>query len=141
MAGGHETVGSSPATPTIIQNYYQINTMKIIQNEKITIMELKEMSKNMFGNFVKAVIDIEQEIMVVDAALHADQEDYLLENGSQQENLWGINIYPELSGEDMIEFDSMINLRPYQDNKSRGVENSKIKEKIIIIVNNLIIKN
>lgn len=113
--------------------------MKLIKNgEKISLAELKEMSRKMFGNLVKAVVDIEQEIMVVDAALHADQEDYLLENNSQQQSLWGINIYPELSGNDMIEFDSMINLRPYQNNKSRGVEDPVIREKITVIVNNLI---
>lgn len=48
-----------------------------------------------------------------------NQEAYLLEQGSKQENLWGINIYPELTGDEMIEFDSMINLRPSQGNNSR----------------------
>lgn len=112
--------------------------MKLIKDTKISISDLQEMSKKMFGNLVKAVVDIDQKIMVVDAALHADQEEFLLENGSEQQNLWGINIYPELTGEDMIEFDSMINLRPYQNNKSRGVEDPKVREAIIIIVNNLI---
>ncbi len=92
----------------------------------------------MFGNLVKAVVDIDREIMAVDAALHADQEAFLLEDGSQQENLWGINIYPELIGNDMIEFDSMINLRPYMNNRSRGVEDEKIRNKIITIVTKLI---
>ncbi len=114
--------------------------MKIIKEEKITITELKEMAKKMFGNLVKAVVDIEQEFMVVDASLHADQEAYLLENGSNQEYLWGINIYPDLDGENMIEFDSMINLRPYQGNRSRNIEDKNIREKIIRIVTNLIVK-
>jgi len=82
--------------------------MKIVQNEKISVEELKEMSKRMFGNLVKAVVDIEKELMAIDAELHADQEAYLLENGSVQQNLWGINLYPEMQGEQMIEFDSMI---------------------------------
>lgn len=115
--------------------------MKVIHDEKITITELKEMSKNMFGNLVKAVVDVEQELMAVDAALHADQEAHLLENGSSQEHLWGINIYPDLNRDDMIEFDSMINLRPYQGNKSRGVEDKMVREKIVRIVANLIINN
>jgi len=108
--------------------------MKIIKDNKISVAELKEMAKKMFGNLVKAVVDIEQEIMVVDADLHADQEAYLLENGSKQWNLWGINIYPEIKGEDMIEFDSMINLRPSQNNRSRGVDDEKIRRRIIEIV-------
>lgn len=114
--------------------------MKLINgNEKTTLSELKAMSKKMFGNLVKAVVDIEQELMAVDASLHSDQEAYLLENGSKQENLWGINIYPELQDSKIIEFDSMINIRPYQGNRSRNIEDEKLRKKIIIIVTNLII--
>jgi hypothetical protein len=83
--------------------------MKIVK-ESISIGELQEMSKTMFGNLVKAVVDVEKEVMAVDADLHADEESLLLENGSKQEKLWGINFYPELTGDDFIEFDSMINL-------------------------------
>jgi hypothetical protein len=108
--------------------------------EKITIEELKEMASKMFGNLVKAVVDIEKELLVVDAELHSDQEAYLLEKGSKQENLWGINIYPELRGDEMIEFDSMINLRPSQGNISRGVEDEGIRKKILDIVSSKIVE-
>lgn len=111
--------------------------MKIV-DKAISRTELKEMSKNMFDNLVKAVVDIKREIMVVDADLHADEEKLLLENGSRQEDLWGINLYPGLNGEDFVEFDSMINLRPSQNNRSRGVEDPKIQEKILSIVNKLV---
>jgi hypothetical protein len=90
---------------------------------------------------VKAVVDIEKEVMVVDSELHADQEEYLLEQGSKQGNLWGINIYPEQVGNDSwLEFDSMINLRPSQNNRSRGVEDEIIRAKIITIVEKLVLK-
>jgi|SRR3989338_4428279 len=109
--------------------------------EKITLDELKEMSGKMFGNLVKAVVDVEKCLMAVDAELHADEEALLLEHGSKQENLWGINIYPEFFGQtDFIEFDSMINLRPSQNNRSRGVDDQKIKKKILEIASKLIIK-
>jgi hypothetical protein len=111
--------------------------MEIIK-DKIEIQKLKSMSEKMFGNLVKAVVDIEKEIMAVDAELHSDEEALLLENGSKQENLWGINIYPEMPQSDYIEFDSMINLRPSQNNRIRGVENEEIRKKIIEIVNKLI---
>lgn len=114
--------------------------MKLIETS-ITNNELLDMSKKMFDGLVKAVVDIEEEIMVVDAELHADQEDYLLQRGSKQENLWGINIYPEEVGSDnWLEFDSMINLRPSQNNKSRGIENEAIRSKVASIVNKLVIK-
>ena len=78
--------------------------------------------------------------MAVDAELHADQESLLLQKGSKQQNLWGINLYPDLEGEDFVEFDSMINLRPAQNNRSRGVEDPELQIKIISIVNKLVIR-
>ncbi|EKE21418.1 MAG: hypothetical protein ACD_7C00251G0004 [uncultured bacterium] len=113
--------------------------MKIIKDE-ITIKELREMSDKMFGNLVKAVVDIEKKIMAVDADLHADEEALLLENGSAQKDLWGINFYPELTGEDFVEFDSMINLRPAQGNRSRGVNDTEIQKEILAVVNKLVRK-
>lgn len=113
----------------------------IIVEKNITLKEIGEISQKMFGNLVKAVVDIEKGIMAVDAELHSDEEALLLEKGSRQENLWGINIYPEFFGkDDFIEFDSMINLRPSQNNRSRGVGDSGIRKKILEITNKLISK-
>jgi hypothetical protein len=98
------------------------------------------MSEKMFGRLVKAVVDIEKEIIVVDAELHADQEELLLEMGSEQKNLWGINLYPDKYNKDWIEFDSMINVRPSWGNRSRSVEDPLIQEKIITIVSKLVEK-
>ncbi|MBI2616652.1 hypothetical protein HYW55_00795 [Candidatus Gottesmanbacteria bacterium] len=93
------------------------------------------MAKASFGTLVKVVVDIEKEILVVDSELHADEEAYLLSQGSHQEHLWGINLYPDLPESEWIEFDSMINLRPASGNISRGVNNPAIREKIVFIVN------
>ena len=87
-----------------------------------------------FGNFVKAVVDIDKELLAVDAELHSDLEALLLENGSKQKSLWGINLYPEMKGDDFVEFDSMINMRPSQGNRSRGVDSPEIRAKIMEIV-------
>ena len=106
----------------------------------ITIGDLKKMPEKTFEGLVKEVVDIEQEIMVVDADLHADQELFLLENGSQQVNLWGINLYPERIDDNWIEFDSMINLRPSFGNKSRGVDSLEVQKKIRKIVDKLVTK-
>lgn len=111
--------------------------MLIIRN-KISLEELKKMAQEGFGDLVKAVVDIEREIMAVEGELHADEEGILLKDGSKQEHLWGINIYPLLSSDDWIEFDSMINLRPLQDNLTRSIDNPEIQEKIIKIVNKLV---
>lgn len=76
--------------------------------------------------------------MALGADLHADEERVLLEQGSLQEDLWGINIYPELAQDSWVEFDSMINLRPTQGNRSRGVDDPKIRARIIEIVSELV---
>jgi hypothetical protein len=110
--------------------------MKIIK-KGISISQLRKIAKNNFGNLVKAVIDVDREIMAIDADLHSDEEAFLLKNGSKQKNLWGINLFPN-NNKDFIEFDSMINLRPTQNNMTRGVDNLKIRMKIISIVNKLI---
>ena len=101
----------------------------------ITLSELNDMAASMYGDMVKAVVDVERGILVVDSELHVDQEQVLLEQGSNQKDLWGINIYPQKYGLDgFIEFDSMINIRPRQQNMSRGVENEEIKKCIIDLV-------
>jgi hypothetical protein len=105
----------------------------------IKLEELIEPSKKMYG-LVKAVVDIEKAMMVIDAPMHADEEKYLLDMGSLQDNLWGINLYPEVEGDDFVEFDSMINIRPRLNNMTRSVENPDIQKKIREIVNSLIIK-
>lgn len=107
--------------------------MKIVTGA-ITIDELKKMAADLFGDMVKAVVDVERESVAIDAELHSDLEALLLDDGSKQKNLWGINIYPEQSLAEFVEFDSMINLRPRQGNKSRGVEDKALRSKIIEIV-------
>jgi len=111
--------------------------MKLIDS-KIRKAELASIAKERFGDMVKAVVDIELGIMVVGGELHADEEAMLLENGSKQENLWGINIYTDKPENERIEFDSMINIRPRQNNRSRDVLDKEIREKITVIVNNLV---
>jgi hypothetical protein len=106
----------------------------MIIRDTLKFEDLKQMAAQMFGDFVKAVVDVDRELIAVDAELHADLEAALLEDGSQQRSLWGINLYPEAQAGQFIEFDSMINMRPSQANKSRGVEDEAIRRKILAIV-------
>ncbi|MBN3039930.1 MAG: hypothetical protein JW867_02260 [Candidatus Omnitrophica bacterium] len=106
--------------------------MKIIR-DSITLDELKAMSLT-FGNMVKVVVDVDRGIIAVDAELHSDLEALLLDDGSKQKDIWGINLYPEMQGNEFIEFDSMINMRPSQGNISRGVDSRQIRDKIISIL-------
>lgn len=99
---------------------------------------LFELAKERFGDLVKAVVDVEHQVMVVGGELHSDEEAILIEQGSRQQDLWGINLYPSKKGDEMIEFDSIINLRPSQNNPSRDIIDPTIREKIIAIVKKLV---
>lgn len=90
------------------------------------------------GSLVKAVVDCHARIMAVGGALHSDEESLLLDQGSSQGQLWGINLYPDDRSESWIEFDSMINLRPSWGNPTRGVEDADVRHTIQSIVRELV---
>lgn len=110
-----------------------------IVKKPITRQELVEIAKEGFGEVVKAVVDVEQGIMAVGGELHADEEVLLTEQeSSKRAHTWGINLYPKKEGDDWMEFDSMINIKPQYGNRSRGVEDPEIREKIKSLVNRLL---
>ena len=112
----------------------KLNIM-VILDKPITREELVRLAENLYGDMIKGVVDVDQELLAIDAELHSDLEGLLLKEGSQQEALWEINLYPEADDEDFLEFDSLINIRPRQGNRSRDVENEEIRERIRSIVN------
>lgn len=112
----------------------------IILDKSISIKELKVIADELFGDMVKAVADTRNGLVAIDAELHSDLERLLLENGSNQEDLWGFNIYPAMEGEDFIEFDSLINIRPRQNNRSRYVESAEVREKITALLDKFIVR-
>lgn len=109
----------------------------IILRTPMNRADLRKLAEERFGDMVKAVVDCERRVMAIGGDLHADEEQLLLEDGSQQEYLWGINLYPERT-DDWIEFDSMINIRPRQGNRSRSVEDPERRVLIIEIVSTFI---
>ena len=110
----------------------------ILVDRTIKLDELKKIAAERYGDLVKAVVNVEQGIMAIGGEMHADEEQFLLEQGSSQNDLWGINIYPEQPRDSWIEFDSMINIRPKLGNRSRGIENETLQNKIKQIVDSLI---
>lgn len=109
-----------------------------ILREPVARADLERMAADQFGDMVKAVVDVGRRIMAIGGELHSDDEAALLDDGSRQEDLWGINLYPGEGGEDWIEFDSMINVRPRQGNRSRDVEDEDARETIREIVGSLV---
>ena len=111
-----------------------------IVRERISSAQVAELARLRFGDMVKAAVDVGREIMALGGELHSDEEAVLLEDGSSQADIWGINLYPDESPESWIEFDSMINVRPSQGNRSRGVEDPNIQARIRAIVASLVVR-
>jgi hypothetical protein len=116
----------------------EFNSEIRVVTEKFSRDELKKIAELRFGDMVKAVVDVEKKIMAIGGDLHADEEVLLLQKGSRQQDLWGINLYPDKRKDEMIEFDSMINLRPNQGNRTRGVDDEMTRKQIAAIVNQLV---
>jgi hypothetical protein len=108
----------------------------IILNKPISKSDLIASSTNFIDdNTIKAAVDIERELLAVDSPMHYDCEQLLLENGSRQSDIWGINLYlDEDDIDDIVEFDSMINIRPSQNNRSRSVEDPDTQARIKSVV-------
>lgn len=104
----------------------------IIVREPINIKTIKENHGSFFETMVKIVVDVEREVIGLDAEMHSDIEQLLLEDGSLQQNLWGANIY--FDRQDYVEFTSLINIRPAQGNRSMEVKNPDIRKKMEAIV-------
>ena len=109
-----------------------------IFRERISRAELARLAEEQFGDWTKAVVDVSRGIMAIGGELHADDEAALLADGSRQRDLWGINLHPGESESDWIEFDSMINLRPRDGNRSRGVDDERIRVRIREVVESLV---
>ena len=116
-----------------MRGFWTGDGMRILE-KPVTIDELKRIATDTFGDLVKAVVDVRLALVAIDAELHSDQEALLIENGSSQKDLWGINFYPYMEGDDFVEFDSMINMRPSQGNMSLGVDDPSIQKEILEIV-------
>lgn len=113
-------------------------SIRVVESQ-IKLDEIKEIAGGL-GDMVKAVVDVEKGVMAVGGAMHADAEKVLLEKGSNQDGLWGINIYPDRKGEEVVEFQSLINIRPGQGNRSMVVEDSGLRNDIKKVFDLLVVR-
>jgi len=111
------------------------NGVEII-SKPTTIAHLEETARRTFGDLglVKAVVDVERNVMAIGGGLHVDEQAALLNDGSRQRAVWGINLYPEQFGSpDWLEFDSTINLRP-PINRSRSIQDPATQVQVVAVV-------
>ena len=106
-----------------------MSDIKLIDS-KIDRDELKRLVAEGFKDMVKYAIDVKNRRIAIGGELHADEEQLLLENGSEQKDIWGANYYPGKGETGCIEYTSLINIRPSQGNNSMEIVNEDLLEKI-----------
>jgi hypothetical protein len=104
---------------------YNSDMIHILQSQP-TPEQVQEMSSQ-YETMIKIVVDIRRRILAGGGEMHADCEQVLLENGSEQDDLWGANWYP---AEQQIEFESLINIRPRLGNRSILIQSEELRQKI-----------
>ncbi len=112
--------------------------MKII-SQPVKLSELWEAREVDFTEMMKIVVDVGQNILAIDADMHADLEQILLLEGSRQQDLWGANVYPLNEKNERLEYTSFINIRPSQGNRSMEVMDQPLRSKMAEIVNLLLL--
>ena len=111
----------------------------LMVREHVSLQTISTLAHASYGDFAKAVVDLERTMMAVGGEMHADGEALLLEDGSRQSHLWGINLYPQEHGsEAFIEYESMINLRPSQGNRTTGVDDPAMRMRVADVVARLV---
>lgn len=108
--------------------------MVLVINKKATSHQMQKMAEH-FSGYIKVVVDIEKRLLAGGADRHYEEEQVLLKMGSNQKDLWGGG-FEVSTGE--IDYNSIINLRPNQDNPSRDILVSEIRSKFDNIVKELL---
>jgi len=102
--------------------------IKILE-DKINIEEVKKMAETWYGTMIKGTVDIEGGRVALGGDYHIESSEVLTNSGSKFEDVWGFNIRFEENPNGVLEFDSMVNIKPNFSNRSRGINNEKIISK------------
>ena len=95
-----------------------------ILHSKATQKQIDECAKDLQG-YIKVVVDIDRKIIAAGGERHVDGEQLLLSDGSSQKNLWGGGFDRDTKE---IDYNSMINLRPADQNPSREILSAEIRK-------------
>lgn len=109
--------------------------MIVLIRNQATPEQITEMSKAFGETLIKLAVDVEREILAGGGELHADCESALLEDGSQQHNVWGADWYP-LDRE--VGFESLINIRPRRQNLTLEIMDPALRSQVEAIVRQLL---
>lgn len=106
----------------------------LVVSKRLPPSELAKLIGRPFPDMVKFVVDVDRKIIAVGGELHADAEAILLDQGSQQEFLWGGNYYTGVDEKQCIEYTSLINIRPSQSNLGMLVQDPDVRNRMRSLV-------
>ncbi len=101
---------------------------------KATTQQMVEMLETL-NTYVKLAVDIRRGVLAGGGVMHADCESALLEDGSQQEDVWGADWTP---ASQQVTFESLINIRPRQGNRSLDIQDPNIRSRVAQITLDLL---
>ncbi|MFA6536136.1 MAG: DUF5674 family protein [Candidatus Paceibacterota bacterium] len=102
----------------------------VVVKDSIGIREVKELAKEFYVSMIKGVVDVENEILALGGEYHMDANIRLLEDGFEQQDIWGFNIRLDKDPADWIEYVSLINIRPAQGNFDMEIGDVSLRGKI-----------
>src|SRR3989344_661856 len=114
-----------------------LDDIRIIR-EKVAVSELKPLAALWYGTMIKGVADLQRGIIALGGDWHIDANSKLIEDGSSQLDLWGFNLYLDEHGDNAIEYQSLINIRPSQGNRTIDIKDTELCNKILLTVRPLV---
>ena len=109
----------------------------LVLREPIAPLELEPL-KFWHHTLVKGVADIRRGVIALGGEWHMDANTVLIADGSEQQDMWGFNVYPREKRDKAIKYNSMINIRPLQGNRSMDLHNVELQKAIRTLVGRII---
>ncbi len=105
-----------------------MSSIKILENQ-ISMDEVKKFAENWYGSMIKGAVDIVDGRVALGGDYHIEDSELLTATGSKFENVWGFNIRFEENPDGVLEFDSMVNIKPNLGNRSRNIKDEEVIKK------------
>jgi len=111
-----------------------MDTKIIILDHKISMEEVKKLADFWYGTIIKGAVDVEGNRVALGGDYHIEDSELLSSTGSKFEDIWGFNIRFEENPNGVLEFDSMVNIKPNFGNRSRNISNDEIIKKATKVI-------
>lgn len=110
-----------------------------IVEDTISVAQLQDIAKEFYAPMIKGAVDVEKELVAFGGEYHMDANNMLVEQGSEQKDIWGFNIYTDKPRDSWIEYTALINIRPVNKNPDMEIENAGLRARMKDIIDSKIV--